>query len=32
MGVLVRDDPAWIPDLPAIEAMVAQALGQPAAA
>jgi chemosensory pili system protein ChpC len=32
MGVLVRDDPAWIPDLPAIEAMVAEALGHSAAA
>lgn len=32
MGVLVRDDPAWIPDLPAIEAMVAQALETTAAA
>jgi chemosensory pili system protein ChpC len=26
MGVLVRDDPAWIPDLPAIERMTAEAL------
>jgi len=26
MGVLVRDDPAWIPDLPAIEAMAASAI------
>jgi chemosensory pili system protein ChpC len=26
MGVLLRDDPAWIPDLPAIEAMAASAI------
>jgi chemosensory pili system protein ChpC len=26
MGVLVREDPAWIPDLPAIEEMTARAL------
>jgi len=26
MGVLVRDDPAWIPDLPEIEAMAASAI------
>ncbi len=32
MGVLVRDDPAWIPDLPGIEALVADALGRTAAA
>jgi chemosensory pili system protein ChpC len=32
MGVLVRDDPAWIPDLPAIEALTAEALGHTAAA
>jgi chemosensory pili system protein ChpC len=30
MGVLVRDDPAWIPDLPAIEAMAARALANAA--
>jgi chemosensory pili system protein ChpC len=30
MGVLVRDDPAWIPDLPAIEAMAARALASAA--
>jgi chemosensory pili system protein ChpC len=30
MGVLVRDDPAWIPDLPAIEAMAASAIANAA--
>ncbi|MFN7551782.1 MAG: chemotaxis protein CheW [Pseudomonadota bacterium] len=32
MGVLVRDDPALIPDLPAIESLVAEALDASAAA
>lgn len=30
MGILLRDDPAWIPDLPVIEQMTADALAQAA--